>query len=146
MTTSQDNRGPGFWLWLIALGLCLSVFFYWCANLKFTPDKVRINPTPTPSTGATFAGPTITKGTWRVGQDVQPGTYQAVVPNIGNMYCAWSRLNTFQAVEDWTPEEGKPSIIIKADTALIGETVTVKILPTDVAFETNGCGTWTKID
>jgi hypothetical protein len=71
-------------------------------------------------------------GTWRVGVDIQPGTYVAVGPAI---VCRWARLSGF----------GGTSIEIIADNAagphLSGPQV-VSIAATDAGFMSQDCGTW----
>lgn len=134
---------------LIVAGLSLVALTYWVTSSKSSRDAQTKDDSPVsvfaPS-ATTASAPTIKKGTWRVGQDVQPGTYTTVVPNVGNMYCIWTRLNRMVDFKTFVPKEGEPSVFIDTGTALIGETVTVKILPTDVGFDTQGCGTWTKVD
>ena len=68
-------------------------------------------------------------GTHAVGKDIQPGTYRAAdVPSM----CYWSRQSGFGG----SLEE----IIANENTS--GPTL-VTIAPTDVGFETKGCGRWT---
>jgi hypothetical protein len=73
---------------------------------------------------------TMGDGTWRVGEEVVPGTYRA--PGGGN--CYWERLSNFS---------GDLGGIIANGFADRNPTVT--IAPSDVGFHSNNCGTWTKI-
>ncbi len=74
------------------------------------------------------AVPTTTPGdgVWRVGVDIQPGTYRS----SGGDVCYWARLYGFQ---------GNSQIDSYAGS---GPTI-VTIRPTDVGFESRKCGNWT---
>ena len=72
-------------------------------------------------------------GTWLVGRDIQPGTYQAQLP--AGSSCYWERLSGLS---------GDLGDII-ANDFVRSEQVVVTILATDVAFKSEGCGTWTKV-
>lgn len=74
------------------------------------------------------AVPTATPGdgTWRVGVDIQPGTYRS----SGGDPCYWARLYGFAGNSQSEIHLGS------------GPTV-VTIAPTDVGFESRKCGTWT---
>lgn len=69
-------------------------------------------------------------GTWRVGEQIQPGTYQAP----GGGMCYWERLRGFS---------GNFGDIITNDFG--SKNVTVTILTTDVGFTAEDCGTFHKI-
>jgi len=69
-------------------------------------------------------------GIYLVGSDIQPGRYR----NQGGGFCYWARLSGVT---------GDFNDII-ANSNVSGPTV-VDISSTDVAFESDGCGTWTKI-
>ncbi|MGW4247376.1 hypothetical protein [Nocardia sp. NPDC004722] len=71
-----------------------------------------------------------TDSTFKVGIDIQPGVYKTTT---AVQACVWARLSAI------TPDA---SATIQTGGALNG-TVTVEIKPTDVAFFTSGCGTWT---
>lgn len=75
-------------------------------------------------------GRTIENGTWRVGEEVAPGTYRA--PGGGS--CYWERLSGFSGDLDDIIANG-----------VAERNVTVTIAPSDVGFHTNDCGTWTQI-
>jgi hypothetical protein len=77
---------------------------------------------PTPRT-------TIGEGTFRVGVDIEPGTYTALGTSRD---CYWKRLSNFTGVNDIIANHLAPG------------PATVTILPTDAGFVTNSCGTWTK--
>jgi hypothetical protein len=76
------------------------------------------------------AVPTATpgEGMWRVGVDIQPGTYHS----SGGDPCYWARLYGFQ---------GNSQI----DSNVVLGPTTVTILPTDGGFESRKCGTWTLV-
>lgn len=79
---------------------------------------------------ASFAG----DGTYLVPDDVTPGTYRSEKTDSGN--CYWARLKD--------PAGGLGAIIANYDNNLGPSVVT--ITPTDKAFETAGCATWTRVD
>jgi hypothetical protein len=83
---------------------------------------------------ATATGPDVSSGfgdgAYLVGSDIQPGTYRA----DGTSDCYWKRLS------DLT---GDLDAILANDNA-VGQ-VYVEVLPTDAAFSTEGCGTWSRI-
>jgi len=66
-------------------------------------------------------------GTWVVGKQIAAGTYHAA----GGGDCYWARERDLS---------GGTSAILANDTP--SGPVTVTILPTDVGFQTQGCGTW----
>ena len=74
---------------------------------------------------------TIVDGLWLVGDDIEPGVYR-IVPT-GR--CYWARLSGLTGgFED-----------ILANDNLEAPSY-VEILPTDKAFESNRCGTWSKVE
>lgn len=66
-------------------------------------------------------------GIWLVGQDIEPGTYQAE----GGDWCIWQRLSAFAPELDSVIEGGSDK--------------RATVAPDDLAFYTEGCGAWTKI-
>lgn len=70
-------------------------------------------------------------GYWKVGGDVQPGTYRTTTASS----CYWARLSGFG---------GELDDILDNDNA-DGTDVVVQILPGDYGFESSRCGTWTRI-
>ncbi len=79
--------------------------------------------------GAFAAQPTtVGDGTWRVGLDIPPGTYRTQA----SPGCYAARLSGFG---------GTLSEIIVNEFASVSLVVTVE--PSDVGFESSGCGTWT---
>ncbi|MCZ2826015.1 MULTISPECIES: hypothetical protein [unclassified Modestobacter] len=68
-------------------------------------------------------------GAYLVGSDIQPGTYRA----LGGSGCSWQRLSDltgdYDAVLAWEFPDGQAY---------------VDVLPTDVAFATDDCGTWNR--
>lgn len=75
------------------------------------------------STGARSFG----DGTWRVGEDIRPGTFRAP----GGQNCYWERLRNFKG--------GLNSIIANGGFT---KNQTVTIAASDAGFSTRGCGTW----
>jgi hypothetical protein len=69
-------------------------------------------------------------GVWRVGADIQPGTYRAT----DTRECYWERMRDFGS--------GLDSII--ANENVNGPAV-VTIAPSDAGFKSVRCGTWTKV-
>lgn len=69
-------------------------------------------------------------GVHLVGTDIQPGQYR----NGGSSRCYWARLSSTSGDID----------AILANDNVDGQAI-VSIAPTDVAFESSRCGTWTKI-
>jgi hypothetical protein len=78
---------------------------------------------PTPPTVVAFPD-----GTYRVGVDIQPGTYQASSPTS----CYWARLRGFSG--------GLGDII--ANELYVG---IVTINPGDVGFQSHSCGSWSRV-
>ena len=87
-----------------------------------SPTPAAPTPTPTPSTSGRFGD-----GTYIVGVDIAPGRYRT---NSLSSFCSWSRLSGFGG-----------SDIIDIDIPS-GASAIVDIAPTDVGFETGGCGSW----
>ena len=79
---------------------------------------------PAPGAVSTFGD-----GTFVVGADIRPGRYRAV--DLG-AFCSWSRLSGFS---------GEFDDIIAIEIPQ-GASALVDIRPTDVGFESSGCGTW----
>jgi hypothetical protein len=71
----------------------------------------------------------ITDGLWKVGEEVAPGTYRS----SGGGNCYWARLSGFSGDLDDIITNG------------LGRNQTVTISPSDVGFESDGCGEWTRI-
>lgn len=82
--------------------------------------RLNADPVPTAAPG---------DGTWRVGLDVQPGTYTATGDS-----CYWARLSGFS---------GSFADLIAND--IVTGPAIVTIDPTDIGFESNRCGAWTLI-
>lgn len=94
------------------------------ANTKAAKDAAPKKAAPQP---VTIDG----DGTYEVGPDIKPGKY--VTKKVGELGCYWARLKSTDG--DFA------SIIANGNTN--GQT-TVTIKKTDKAFQTQGCGTWTK--
>jgi len=86
-------------------------------------------PTPPPSPTATSFGP----GTWRVGTEIQPGTYRALGDGSTST-CYWERLSGFGGTIDDIIANGGGSA-----------PVVVTIEPSDAGFHSARCGAWTKV-
>jgi hypothetical protein len=84
--------------------------------------------TPLPSSGSQAIS--FGDGTFAVGIEIAPGTYQAP----GGSSCYWERESAFGA--------GGINGIISNDNP--SGSVVVAIAPTDEGFQTQGCGSWTK--
>ncbi|MGY1606360.1 MULTISPECIES: hypothetical protein [unclassified Geodermatophilus] len=85
-------------------------------------------------TPATAGGPDVSNGfgdgTYLVASDIQPGTYVST----GGSGCYWERLSNLTGDFEAILANDNPS----------GQTY-VEILPGDVAFSTNECGTWSRV-
>src|SRR5215217_7541608 len=75
--------------------------------------------------------PNFSDGTYQVGTDIQPGTYR----NSGGRNCYWERLRGFDG--------GMNAIIANGGS---NNPSIVTIAPTDAGFQSQGCGTWTKLE
>jgi hypothetical protein len=89
------------------------------------------NTTPTQPTTSTIPD----GGPWRVGKDIQPGTYRASVP-ADSLNCYWARVKDASGTLD--------SIISNAN-AKPSTSVTVTVQDNDWGFESNGCGGWVRL-
>ena len=99
---------------------------------KASPQAATVTEAPKSGTEApatTLALPGFGDGTHAVGKDIQPGTYRAA--NVSSS-CYWSRSSGFGGSLD--------EIIANENTS---DPTLVTIAPTDVGFESNGCGRWT---
>lgn len=80
------------------------------------------------------------QGILLVGTDIKPGTWRTTVPGDPDPNalpeCYWARLKDLN---------GKLDSILDNNNQRPGDIVNVTIQPSDKAFETHGCGTWTKI-
>ncbi|MGY1697724.1 hypothetical protein ACI780_22740 [Geodermatophilus sp. SYSU D00814] len=83
---------------------------------------------------AAFDGPDVSggfgDGVYLVNADIQPGTYVST----GSSGCYWERLSDLTGEFEAILANDNPS----------GQTY-VEILPTDVAFSTDDCGTWSRV-
>ncbi len=78
------------------------------------------------------ASASIEEGLWMVGEDIQPGIYRAVIPD-DSASCYWERLSGLS---------GSLDDIIANGLGEPGEQVFVSIAASDLAFNSDGCGTW----
>jgi hypothetical protein len=91
------------------------------------PASATPAPTPKPApTPATSFG----DGTWRVGADIQPGTYRST----GTQVCYWERVRDFN---------GALGSIVANDN--VSGPAVVTIAPSDAGFSSKRCGTWTRV-
>jgi hypothetical protein len=102
-------------------------------TVTLPPTTVTAPPVTATVTVTTVPTPKVAfpDGTYRVGADVQPGTYQGVAASNS---CYWERLKGFGGTLDE----------IIANYFGTGPTI-VTISPSDVGFRSSGCGGWTKI-
>jgi hypothetical protein len=70
-------------------------------------------------------------GAYIIGTDIEPGTYR----NSGGPNCYYERLSGFNG--------GMNSIITNGNTS---NPTIVTIAPTDTGFQSDSCGTWTKLE
>ncbi|NLE43446.1 MAG: hypothetical protein GX620_01890, partial [Chloroflexi bacterium] len=86
---------------------------------------------PSPSAGADGAVAAFGDGTWRVGADIEPGTYRADSASG----CYWERISDFGGGIDSIIANGNPR----------GPAV-ITIAPTDAGFVSQRCGSWVLAD
>jgi hypothetical protein len=86
--------------------------------------------TPKPTGTATPSYAHFGDGTFKVGKDIQPGTYRT---RVGSLGCYYARLKGFGGTVD--------DIIANDNT---DAPAIVTISATDVGFESQNCGTWTQ--
>ena len=101
------------------------------ASGNSSPASTTPPTTAAPAT-TTSSGPktSFADGTWQVGKQIAAGTYET----SGGSGCYWQR------VSDMSGSFGS----ILANDTISGHDV-VTILPTDVGFQTQGCGTWSPV-
>lgn len=100
------------------------------AAVKKAQKAVAARERAVSSTEAAVKANQFEDGTYQVGSDIQAGTYKA---DPGGS-CYWARLRDLTGGANSILANGLPS----------GPTL-VTILPSDTAFESDGCGTWTKV-
>ncbi|GIH05290.1 hypothetical protein Rhe02_33570 [Rhizocola hellebori] len=91
---------------------------------------------PSQKVGPTAPAATIAGGTWIVGEDIQPGTYRATVPDE-SIGCYWARLSGLT---------GELDAILANANLEAGDRATVVIADGDAGFTSNRCGSWEKTD
>ena len=79
------------------------------------------------------ANATFTDGIWRVGVEIEPGLYRAVPE--GRLSCYWERLTDVSGSFDDLIANGRTD-----------DPTQVRIMPTDFAFMSRNCGTWSKVE
>ncbi|WP_242660540.1 hypothetical protein [Mycobacterium kubicae] len=98
------------------------------------PPLPSSTPTSAPTSALPSTSPTTSArsfpgdGVYRMGQDIQAGTYQAQ----GSSSCSWERLRGFRGTSTDVIEHGEGA-----------EPQVVRIEPSDAGFKTQHCGTWT---
>lgn len=102
-----------------------------CGGAPSTSGEPQAEPTATRDANPNKV---TTDGTLAVGVDIEAGTWRTTVPEDSPI-CYWARLRS---------TDGSFGAIIANGNANPGAKLTVTIKRTDKAFETNGCGTWTK--
>jgi len=104
---------------------------------KPTADPSAIGSTSQPVSLASLRpGQLPGNGTYRVGKDIQPGSYRTQGPaDAASPNCYWSRNSD---------ASGEVRAIIANSKAPIPATVTVK--PGDATFHTSGCQPWTEVN
>ena len=104
---------------------------------KPTADPSAIGSTSQPVSLASLRpGQLPGDGTYRVGREIQPGSYRTQGPaDAASPNCYWSRNSD---------ASGEVRAIIANSKAPIPATVTVK--PGDATFHTSGCQPWTKVN
>ncbi len=115
------------WGWLFVIGAGLWAFGQLSSFGSRAPGTAAPPAVQAP-VAPVVAG--IGDGTFRVGTDISSGTYRAANPGG---YCYWARLSG---------TGGTLSEIIANDVAAGPAVVT--IAATDAAFQSTGCGGWTK--
>jgi hypothetical protein len=99
-----------------------------------TVTVTTTNAPPTPTSPASSAYTTIPgEGTFRVGADIQAGTYLSSPANA-DQHCYWYRLRDLSGTSSGQIASGYT----------LGQ-VYVTISSTDAAFKTEGCQTWQKV-
>jgi hypothetical protein len=111
------------WGWLFVIGAGLWAYGTLSSNHAASVPQVPVAPVVPVVAG-------IGDGTFRVGSDIAPGTYRAANPDG---FCYWARLSG----------TGGTLREIIANDNTTGPAV-VTIAATDAAFESTGCGGWTK--
>jgi len=70
-------------------------------------------------------------GTWLVNKEIEPGLWQNSDSSEG---CRWARLASLDGTSSAITATGSGTSII-----------TIEIIPTDRAFDSWGCGNWTRV-
>ena len=136
------------WRIATAVGVGLVLLMFIAIGLLASSDEAATTPGPTATAAMpapeSLSTPTpkptpipepegIDDGTFRVGEEIIPGTY--VAPGMSDRACYWARLSGFSgAIED----------IIENGVSGGGQVI-VEIKATDVGFEPQACGHWTRL-
>lgn len=107
------------------------------APVAAPPVEPAPAPAPVPAAPVVPAGPasSFDEGTFVVGTDITAGTYKTAGPADGGIgMCYWERLRDTSGEFDAIIANG-----------LQQGPATVTVSPSDGAFQTQGCSTWTKV-
>jgi hypothetical protein len=136
-TDSPQPKGPRRWPWIVGIiaAFLIGTGIGPAAGGGASTDTTTAAPaTPTTTKTQTVKvtpkpkAVIIEDGTHAVGDEIKPGTYRA---NGSGSDCYWARLSSFDE-----------SDIINNHVGSAHTFVTIK--SSDKAFETNGCGDWTR--
>ena len=132
--TYNPANGPG---WQVEAGNVGQHYYQW----RTTSTPIEPTPTPTSTTTPPGVTPTVspsptsdtgyktfTDGVWKVGKDIQAGTYRS---SKGDSHCYWDRLSGFSGMLD----------DVIANDVVYGRAV-VTIASSDAGFQSEDCGTW----
>lgn len=122
-SVAKKRPAAKIWGWLFVIGAGL-----WIYGTVSSNHAVSVPQAPAAPAAPKVAG--IGDGTFRVGVDIAPGTYRAANPDGS---CYWARLSGMG---------GTLNEIIANDNTTGPAVVT--IATTDAAFQSAGCGGWTK--
>ncbi len=115
--------------------LAAAHYIYHIKQNRFTSDPNQPLVQPVTKTVYVDIVPTFRDGTYRVGQDINPGVYHFVHTDDRTGICYWKRLRGFSGSLDDIIENG-----------LVDSPRYVEIKASDLAFMSDGCGMWTRID
>lgn len=123
--------------WQVEMGNVGQHYYAW----RYGADQATPTATAT-STATATASPTpepmtFADGHWEVGKDIKPGTYRARYAAANT--CRWKRLDSMA----WDDYFDEPEFGTWIASGYPDGPDLVTILPTDVGFYSENCGTWT---
>ena len=83
-------------------------------------------------------------GLWLVGREIEPGTYVAEQDWTAATDCKWQRLAGFSGADD--DVRARDNVQVDDQLADTGEPLIVSIEEDDIAFSTDGCTNWQRVD